>query len=355
MQESFDRTDWDEDAEMPAAVDVVDSARRFVHQQAKVWAGWHPNEFDGDSAGLAEHLRQGWERYVAENGAPSAGVDFLGAGMRRWGAERRRVEGLLARCLTPAVRPSDADRRPVVDVPTTLSYSMLSSYQACSRKAYLRFLAGFPGEPRPGATGPGTAFHAAVEMGAAAQQSGRELTFDGLLDAYREAAAEAHGVTLYTVTETERAMLQSFWDSPARVATALYVEAEFYWRVGPGYLHGFIDRIQRCPDGTIELIDFKTSRQALSEAQARQSLQILIYALATREVYGLPLDRLTLVYPRLSKRISVSFSDEELRAARLQIVHLMERARTASYDQVDTTHCPVCEYRLICPAATKLR
>src|SRR5947209_9980886 len=40
VQETFDRTDWGEDADTPAAVNVVDTARRFVTQQAKVWAGW---------------------------------------------------------------------------------------------------------------------------------------------------------------------------------------------------------------------------------------------------------------------------------------------------------------------------
>jgi RecB family exonuclease len=269
--------------------------------------------------------------------------------------ERRRVEGLLSRCLTPALRPPDAYRRPVVDVPTTLSYSMLATYQDCSRKAYLRFLAGFPGEPRPGATAAGTAFHAAVETIAAAELAGRESSFEDFLASYRESAAEAHGVTLYTVSEPERTMLQSFWEGPDRLATPLFVEAEFYWRVGPGYLHGFIDRIQRYPDGTIELIDFKTSRQAMSESDARESLQLLIYALAVREVYGVTPDRLSLVYPRLNQRVSVSFSDEELRIARMTIVNLMERARTASYDDVDTRHCPMCEYRLICPAASLFR
>lgn len=239
----------------------------------------------------------------------------------------------------------------MVDVPTTLSYFMLATYQDCSRKAYLRFLAGFPGEPRPGATGPGTAFHVALETVATAEQAGRESSFDDLLTSYREAATEAHGVTLYTVSEGERVMLQSFWEGPDRLATPLFVEAEFYWRIGPGYLHGFIDRIQRYPDGTSELIDFKTSRQPLIESEARESLQLLIYALASREVYGIAPDRLTLVYPRLNKRVSVSFSDEELRIARMTIVNLMERARTASYDDVDTRHCPMCEYRLICPAA----
>jgi putative RecB family exonuclease len=146
-------------------------------------------------------------------------------------------------------------------------------------------------------------------------------------------------------------MLQTFWEGPDRAAIPLVVEAEFYWRVGPGYLHGFIDRIQRCPDGAIELVDFKTSRKAVTEDEARQNLQLAIYALAAREVLELPLDRLTLVYPRLGTRVSVSFSATELAAARAEVVELMERARTASYDEVDTKHCPQCEYRLICPAA----
>jgi DNA helicase-2/ATP-dependent DNA helicase PcrA len=355
VQEVFNRTDWDEEEQQPAEPDILQRARHFARQQAKLWAVWRPDDFNEDGAAMAERLAGAWSHYLADGGGSPQGEDLLESGIQRWRTERRRVESLLDRCLTPAVRPPDAERRPVVEVPTTLSYSMLATYQDCSRKAYLRFLAGFPGEPRPGATGPGTAFHAAVETVATAEQAGRESSFDDLLTSYREAAAEAHGVTLYTVSEAERVMLQSFWEGPDRMTTPLFVEAEFYWRVGPGYLHGFIDRIQRYPDGTIELIDFKTSRQALSESDARESLQLLIYALASREVYGVTPDRLTLVYPRLNKRVSVSFIGEELRTARMDIVNLMERARTASYDDVDTSHCPMCEYRLICPAASLFR
>ncbi len=370
VAESFDRLDWETANEAPAQLEAPERARRFARTQAKVWATWTPDDFEaegmslsdsksmsdntslGDNTSFAERLAVAWRRYAVEDGLSIDDGDLLGAGIRRWHEERRRVEGLLRRCLTPAVRPVDADRRPVIEAPTTLSYSMLATYQACSRKAYLRFLAGFPGEPGNQAAGPGTAFHAAVETAAAGQLVGRWPTFDELVQSFTEAAAEAHGVTLYTVSEAERHMLRSFWDGPDRTATPLVVEAEFYWRVGPGYLHGFIDRIQQCSDGTIELINFKTSRTASTETEARQSLQLLIYALAARESYKVELDRLSLVYPRLEKRVSVSFTDEELRTARMAIVTLMERARTANYEEVDTRHCSVCEYRLICPAAS---
>lgn len=367
VSESFDRTDWQTPNEAQAQPEAPELARRFARTQARVWATWTPDDFGAeaeslndnttlsDNRSLAERLAVAWQSYTMEDGLARDGGDLLEAGMRRWYAERQRVEGLLRRCLTPAVRPADADRRPVIEVPATLSYSMLATYQACSRKAYLRFLAGFPGEPSHGSTGPGTAFHSAVETAAAGQQVGRQLTFDEMVQSFTEAAAEAHGVTVDKVDEAERNMLLSFWDGPDRVATPLFVEAEFYWRVGPGYLHGFIDRIQRCSDGTIELIDFKTSRAASTEAEARESLQLLIYALAAREVYKVELDRLSLVYPRLNHRVTVSFTDEELRAARMAIVNLMERARTATYEEVDTRHCQVCDYRLICPAAPLFR
>lgn len=354
-QHAFNRDDWEQEERAPLAPDLRELARRFGRQRAKLWASWRPDDFDEEGASVAARLADGWQRYMADDGVAIDGDDLLRASMQRWRGERLRVEGLLQRCLTPAVRPPDAGRRPVVEAPATLSYSMLATYQDCSRKAYLRFQAGFPGEPRPGATGPGIAFHAAVEAVTRAQVAGQQITFDDLLASYGEAAAEAHGVNLYTADQTERAMLRTFWEGPDRLATPLHVEEEFYWRAGPGYLHGFIDRIQRCPDGSLELIDFKTSHTALTAAEARESLQLLIYALAARESKGVTLDRLTLVYLRLGVRVSVTFTDDELRAARLDIVNLMERARTASYDQVDTRHCPQCEYRLICPAASTLR
>ncbi|GAC1445813.1 MAG: ATP-dependent DNA helicase AdnB [Chloroflexota bacterium] len=351
VSRTFDRVDWVDLNNRPAVVDGSDFARRFAREQSNLWAGWTQDEFQADGESLAERLAIGWEGYREELGPATEGEDMLAVGMRQWASEKHRVEGLLRRCLMPAVRPSDVDTREVIDVPTTLSYSMLATYRECSRKAYLRFLVGFPGDPSPQSTGPGTSFHAAVETAAAALQGGGEPTFDDLVSSFTEAAAEAHGIRHYALTEEDRTMLHAFWDGPDREATPLFVEAEFYWRVGPGYLHGYIDRIQQCPDGTMELIDFKTSRTAQTELAARQNLQLIIYALATREIHKIELDRLTLVYPRLSKRVSVSFSDEELRVARMGIVDLMERARTARYDDYNTHHCPVCEYRLICPAA----
>ncbi len=351
VRTQFNRDDWDEGNQQPAAPDLLGLARRFARRQAKIWAAWQPDDFDRDGPELVDRLTESWTQYLDQEGESPAGDDLLRSGIDRWRAERGRVETLLSRCLTPALRPPDAGRRPVVEVPTTLSYSMLATYQDCSRKAYLRFMAGFPGEPRASATGSGTAFHTAVEALATAQQAGRESSFDELLQGFTASAADAHGVTLYAISDEEQTMLRSFWDGPDRIATPLLVEGEFYWRVGPGYLHGFIDRIQRNPDGTIELIDFKTSKRALSEAEAKESLQLLIYALASREVHGIVPNRLTLVYPRLRRRVSVSFSDDELQTARGAIVNLMELARTATYDEVNTRHCPLCEYRLICPAA----
>jgi DNA helicase-2/ATP-dependent DNA helicase PcrA len=353
VHEVFDREEWEQRAQVQEGPTMLERARHFAREQARIWAGWHPDELDPGSDALAGRLASAWDVYLAEDGIPSDGGDVLRTGIARWVQERQRVEGLLQRCLTPAIRPEDVDRRPVVEVPTTLSYSMLVTYRECSRKAYLRFIVGFPGEPHPGATGTGTAFHAAAEASAAAQGAGREMSFENLVASFREAAAEAHGVTLYTVSEPEMAMLRAFWESPDRLATPVHVEAEFYWRVGPGYLHGFIDRIQRRPDGTVELIDFKTSRTGVTEEEARSNLQLQIYALAAREVYAIAPDRLTLLYLRLGRRVSVCFGEEELHAARLQIVELMERARTASYHDVDTRHCPRCEYRLICPAAAE--
>lgn len=348
-QEQFDRADWEEETAIEReAVDPLDAAKKFMRLQTRLWSRWVADDFDGEDA--AGRIAEAWSAYTQEEGLPPAGLDIL-RGMRHWMEERRHLEGLLSRCLTPAPRPADAARRPVVDVPSTLSYTMLETYRDCSRKAYLRFLAGFPGEPRPWTTGPGKAFHGAVETAALAQREGQPLDFEALIAEYQEHAAEAHGTEMHRMSEAELDMLRRFRESPEWTAMPLQVEAEFYWRVGPGYMHGFIDRIQRLPDGTVELVDFKTGGKVPAEAEARENLQLSIYALAAREVFNVPLDRVTLVYPRLSARVSVTFSQDELTEARRRIVTLMEAARTASYEEVNTAHCPWCDYRLICPAA----
>lgn len=65
----------------------------------------------------------------------------------------------------------------------------------------------------------------------------------------------------------------------------LAIEKEFRLPIGRGEVLGYIDRIDRVDDETIEVIDYKTNFQLFSRAEVDESLQLGLYELAVRRLY----------------------------------------------------------------------
>ena len=65
-----------------------------------------------------------------------------------------------------------------------------------------------------------------------------------------------------------------------REAEILLAEAPFTLAVGKQVFTGTVDQVRRNPDGTIELVDFKTSRFAVSQAFLDVDVQMSLYAAA---------------------------------------------------------------------------
>ena len=61
-------------------------------------------------------------------------------------------------------------------------------------------------------------------------------------------------------------------------------------------LSGVIDRLDRIPGGGYEIIDYKTNRRLPPQSRIDQDLQLSIYHLAAKEIWGIEPERLTLYY-----------------------------------------------------------
>ena len=98
-------------------------------------------------------------------------------------------------------------------------------------------------------------------------------------------------------------LLENYFASevaPGLDAEVLAVEQRFRFELDATTLTGFIDRIDRLPDGQLRLIDYKTSKRAMKKDEAEQDLQLALYALACRDV-----PELTRARRRLRARLHV--------------------------------------------------
>ena len=101
----------------------------------------------------------------------------------------------------------------------------------------------------------------------------------------------------------------------------LAVEQRFRFELDATTLTGFIDRIDRLPDGRLRLIDYKTSKSAMKKDEAEQDLQLALYALACRDVPELralgEVSELVYMYPRqLAHGRRPARADDDARSSR---------------------------------------
>ena len=86
--------------------------------------------------------------------------------------------------------------------------------------------------------------------------------------------------------EEAKAILRVFLDEQAKSKTEILdIERWFETAIGEVKLRGRIDRIDKDGSG-FTVVDYKTSKKAPSLNELKKDMQMLVYALAVKEIYG---------------------------------------------------------------------
>ena len=146
--------------------------------------------------------------------------------------------------------------------------------------------------------------------------------------------------------------------APGLDGEVLAVEQRFRFDLDATTLTGYIDRIDRMPDGRLRLLDYKTSKTPLKREEAERDLQLALYALACSEVPELTelgdVGEIVYLYPR-----KVAYG-KLVRRGQTVTPELVERTRERIRDDVagvvaerfefsPTADCTWCEFKQLCP------
>src|SRR5215212_8421627 len=150
------------------------------------------------------------------------------------------------------------------------------------------------------------------------------------------------------------AALERYWrDDRESDAEPVWFERSFSFRMGPHLLRGRVDRVDRHPDGTYELIDYKTGR-AKTEQELREDVQLSVYQMGARESWGLETSAQSYFYVLTGERVPVEHSYEELERVRATVSEIAEGILAQDFDPKPSPEiCSFCDYRIVCPAAEK--
>ncbi|MGI0054233.1 MAG: RecB family exonuclease [Thermoplasmata archaeon] len=176
---------------------------------------------------------------------------------------------------------------------------------------------------------------------------------DELLESYRSAWS-SEGYTSPEEEERYRALgveiLLAYYrqlreSPPTPVAVEQHLEAT--WDGIP--VHGYLDRIDRTPQGGLEILDYKTSRE-LSSEEARTSDQLTLYQVLVEKNYPDPVEGLTLYHLRsLTPLRTPPRPKETLIALYDRLGSVSDGIRSEAYEPTPGRQCRRCEFQSRCP------
>ena len=243
---------------------------------------------------------------------------------------------------------------PLNDAPpiAALSYTQVDTYLRCAQMFQYRFVFRLPTRPKPQMQF-GRILHEALKDALGSIEREKPLTWAMVDSAYVAAWARERFCApeqAPSLQDLGRTYLRRAFDA-GDLSKPLLLEQPFSLRVDGLRLTGRIDRVDRHPDGSYEVIDYKTG-SAKKATDLQRDLQLGVYALAAREVFRFDPLSLSYYYLETSERVTVDKPRERLEEDRQTIVSVAEGIRAERFPaKPDRMKCSGCDFRLLCPSA----
>ena len=239
--------------------------------------------------------------------------------------------------------------------PLKLSFSRVDTYQSCPLLFRFRYVDKLPQTPSPDLSW-GSAIHAALEAWWS-QKLPTPPPVEVLLDAlYTHWDDEGFaGMERDEKVRWYRHAQEILRRHHARFATnyepAVVTEQWFELDLGEMItVVGSIDHVARTPSGGIGIVDWKTNRRAKTRKHVAGSLQLAIYALAARQLWGHDPEWVALDFVVPGVRVTVDRADIDVDAALAAIHDVASKIRAEAFEPTPSALCNWCDWRAECPA-----
>ncbi len=135
-----------------------------------------------------------------------------------------------------------------------------------------------------------------------------------------------------------------------RKTTVDSTEREFIFQEGEWTFRGKIDRIDKHPDGSWEVIDYKTGTDMDLSIPVTESLQLGIYSVGARRAWNMKKGKVTYYFTAFNQTQSAPFEafDEE---KILTIFTEAGKKIVSGNFSPNTAHCAECAFRTTCPSS----
>lgn len=202
-----------------------------------------------------------------------------------------------------------------------LSYSRINTYDMCALQFFYSYIIGEPQTFGAAAT-LGNVIHDTLE-----DNVGAELEIDEMIKSF-EMHKEERDPENKIGTELIQAgigMLQEFYDLyKDKEFNVIAAEKYFEIVIGNALVRGYIDRIDRVDDHTINICDYKSGKRMVPYKDIATNLQLIIYVLACSLMFPeVDTFHAELYYLRNQQSRSHTFKREDLADLELRLVKVI--------------------------------
>ena len=268
--------------------------------------------------------------------------------------DTERDEKLRARAVAARTEPSLEPFLPRRGDGLVLSASDIETYRTCPLKYKFARVFRIPSEPTLNQRF-GILVHQVLERfhgGGAATGSLPELL--GLLEAgWRRGGFGDSEEERQLRGKATRALIRYHERFQDESAEPVWFEKSFSFRMGPHLLRGRVDRVDRLPDGSYELIDYKTGRPK-SAAQLAEDVQLSLYAVGAKESWELEAAQQAYYYVLDDEKVPVDRTAHDREWIEETVLEVADGILGQGFEPTPSwSACSMCDYRIACPAAER--
>ena len=144
-------------------------------------------------------------------------------------------------------------------------------------------------------------------------------------------------------------VLEKFWNNyennpPQEI---LYLEKKFSFKIGGDIIKGAIDRIDKLPDGSLEIVDYKTG-QTKNKLEFSEKRQLILYQLFIEEFLNIKVSTLSYYYLESGKKLSFSASAKDITKLKLEIQSEIAAIKKREFPPKPSLKCKYCDFNSIC-------
>jgi DNA helicase-2/ATP-dependent DNA helicase PcrA len=204
----------------------------------------------------------------------------------------------------------------------------------------------------------GRAMHEAVSKYFQFKMAGKKMSSAGLLKVFADSFDPQGFLDVKHQEERLRvgkeALRRFFTDEKKRNSKPKFIEKEFSFILENNKITGRFDRVDEDEDGAV-IMDFKTSQistQKDADKRAKESMQLKLYALAYKNIFGVLPKRLELYFLESGIIGSYVVEEEGLEEVKKEVREVSAGIRARNFDATPSyMACNYCAYNQICPFA----